>query len=78
MEGSSVLHAVGDLGLSRGGSFVRRLPVQDVGEIRSRLLEKLGASNSCWQALLDRRLFGTDDSGGDDPDKQVEKTQPVV
>ena len=72
---SSVLHAVGDRGLSRGGSFVRRLPVRAVGELRSRVLVKLGASNSGRQAVLDRCRFG---SGDDDPDKQREKTEPVV
>ena len=76
-EASSVLHAVGDRG-SRGGSFVRRLPVEDVGELRSRVLEKLGALNSGRQAVLDRRLFGADGSGVDDPDKQGKQTEAVV
>ena len=38
----------------------------------SRVLEKLGASNSGRQAVLDIRPFGTDGSGSDDPDKQRE------
>ena len=43
VESSLVLHVVGDQGLSRGGTVVRRLTVQDVGELSSRDLEKLGA-----------------------------------
>ena len=70
LESSLVLHTVGARGLSRGGSFVRRLPVQGVGELRSRVLEKLGASNSGRKATLDRRLLGTDGPVDDDPDKQ--------
>ena len=35
-----MLHAFGDLGLSRGGSFVRLLPVQEVGELRGRMCRK--------------------------------------
>ena len=34
MESSLLLHIVGDRGLSRGGSVVRRFPVQDVDELR--------------------------------------------
>ena len=49
---SMVLRTVGDQGLSSGGAFVRRLPVQDVDELRTRVLEKLGASNSGRQAEL--------------------------
>ena len=41
-----------------GGSFVHRLPVQDVGELRCGVLEKLGASNPGRQAVLEKRLFG--------------------
>ena len=57
-ESSLDLHTVGDRGLSRGGSFVRRLTVQDVGELGSRVLEKVCVSSLDKQAMLDRRLFG--------------------
>ena len=66
VEASLLLHAVGDRGLIRGGSFVRRLPVQDVGE-----------HPACWRSwrlptlagkpCSDRRLFGTDGHGGTTP-----------
>ena len=78
VESSLVVHAIGDRGLSRGGSFVRRLPVQDVGELRSRVVEKLAVSNFGRQSMFDRRLFGIDGSGGDDPDKQGEISESVV
>ena len=58
VESSLDLHTVGDRGLSRGGSFVRRLTVQDVGELGSRVLEKLCVSSLDKEAMLDRRLFG--------------------
>ena len=54
---------LGDRGPCRVDSFVRRLPDQDVVELRSRVLEK---------------LVGRDGSGGDDPDKQGEISKPVV
>ena len=63
---SLVLRVVGDRGLSRGGSFVRRVTVQAVGELRCRVEETVGASNPGRQAVLDTRLFGADGSGGDE------------
>ena len=63
VESSMVLRIVGERGLSRGGSFVRRLTVQDGGDLRSRVLEKLGVSIPGRQAGLDKRLFWTDGSG---------------
>ena len=39
-----------------GGSFVRRLIVEDVGELRSRVLEKFGASNPDRQAARQETL----------------------
>ena len=59
VESSLVLHIVGGRGLSRGGSFVRHLTtVHYVGELRSRVLEKLDASNPGRQAVHDNRLCG--------------------
>ena len=69
MESSLVLHTVGDRGLSR-------VSVKDFGELRSRVLEKLGVSNSGRQAMLDRILFGID--GSDDPDKHGERFETVA
>ena len=40
-----MLHAIGDQGLSRGGSVTRLLPIQEVGDFHGRILEKLGLSN---------------------------------
>ena len=69
-----MLHTVGGRGLSRGGSVVRRLPVQDLGGLRCRVLEKVGVSNSGRQSMLDRRPFRIDGSGGDNP----ERSEPVA
>ena len=41
-----------------GGSFVRRLIVEDVSELRSRVLEKFGASNPDRQAARQETLVG--------------------
>ena len=51
VEASSDLHAIGDRRLSRGGSFVRLLSIQEVGELCGRILEKLGTSNPGRQAV---------------------------
>ena len=48
VEAPSVLHAIGHRGLSRGGFFVRLVPVQQVGEPRSDV-GKAGYLES-WQA----------------------------
>ena len=70
VEASLVLHSFGDPGLTRDGFFVHRLTVQDVGELRGRVMEKPGVISSGRQAGLDKRLFGANGSGGDDPDGQ--------
>ena len=78
VEASSVLHAIGDRGLSRGGSFVRLFPVQGVGALRGRILEKLGTSNPGRQVGLDNRLFGTGGSGRVDSDNPADKLEPTA
>ena len=60
VDSSLVLHAVGDRGKMLENSAA--------------VLEKLGACNSGRQAVLDRRLFGADGSGGDDEEMPVLRT----
>ena len=52
--------------------------VQDVGDLCSWVLENPCVSHHGRQAMLDRRLFGTDGSGGDDLDKEEETCVPAV
>ena len=78
VESSLVLHVGGDRGLSRGGSFVRRLIVQ--GRWRA---PQSGPGETwrfkSWQtAGLDKRLFGADGSGSDGPDGPGESSWVVV
>ena len=44
-----MLHAIGDQGLIRGGSFVRLLPVQEVGELRGQI---------CWRGWVPQTPAG--------------------
>ena len=74
VEASPASHAIGDRGLSRGGSFVRLVPVQEVGELRGRMLGRLCTSNPGRQAALDKRLFGSDADSYNPADKR----EPVV
>ena len=67
-----------DRGLSRGGPFVRHFPVQGVGELRGRILGKLATSNLGRQAVLDKRLFGTERSGRVDSDNRADKLEATA
>ena len=78
VEASSVWHAIGDWGLSSGGSFLRLLPVQEVGDFRGRIMEKLGTSNPGREAVLDKRLFGTEGPGRVDADNPTDKLEPTA
>ena len=67
-----------DRELSRGGSFVQLVTVQEVGELRGRMLERLGTSNPGRQAVLDKRLYGTQGSGRVDSDNPADELEPVA
>ena len=73
-----MLHAIGDRSLSRGGSFVHLLLVQEGGELRGRMLGRLGPSNPGRQADLDKRLFGSDGTGRVDSDNPADKPEPAA
>ena len=78
VEASSVLHAIGDRRLSRGGSFVRLLPVQEVEN----------SAAGCWKSWVhqilkakpfpDKRLFGKEGSGRFDSDNPANKLEPAA
>ena len=74
-----MLHAIGDQGLSRGGSFCASPPrFKNFGNSAVGFWKSWVQSNPGRQAVLDKRLFGTEGSGRVGSDNPADKLEPAA